>query len=179
MASKPFNRWEGPSPSVIRLDSPSAAKASWTSSSIDDDPILREVENYVAEAGEVDSVDILVEGDDSGEGSLVGGEMCGFTTSLIDAPLAGMSGDPDHPFFTADVTVPRTRNKDIVQAYKEGYIDGRWFDYLLPDAHFRSSLLLLQFLLVYTLAFTTGMTLPVHPFVKDFFHHHGISPAQL
>lgn len=90
-----------------------------------------------------------------------------------------MSGDPDHPLFTAGVTAPKTQNMHIVRAYKEGRIERRWFDYLLSDKHFRSSLPPSGFLPVYTQAFTTGMKLPAHPFVKDFYHHHGISPAQL
>ncbi|XP_024026805.1 legumin B [Morus notabilis] len=102
-----------------------------------DDPILREVDDYAAEAG-IDSVDALVDGNESGEGSLVGGEMRGFTAAFVDAPLAGMSGDPDRPIFTADVTVLRIQSRDIVRAYKDGCIDRRWFDYFLPDANFRS-----------------------------------------
>ncbi|XP_024019231.1 uncharacterized protein LOC112090950 [Morus notabilis] len=36
-----------------------------------------------------------------------------------------------------------------------------------------------EYLPVYTRAVTAGMTLPVHPFVKDYCHFYGISPAQL
>ncbi|EXB91559.1 hypothetical protein L484_016179 [Morus notabilis] len=79
-----------------------------------------------------------------------------------------MSRDPNQPFFTADETVPKTQNRDIVWAYKEGPIDGRLFDYLIPDIKIRSNLHHPGNLPVYTRAFTAGMTLPVHPFVKDF-----------
>ncbi|EXB54792.1 hypothetical protein L484_019924 [Morus notabilis] len=70
MASKPSNRHEGPS-QTVRPDSPFTAEVSWMSSSTGDDPILREVEDYAVEV-EIDSINALVEGDDSGEGSLVG-----------------------------------------------------------------------------------------------------------
>ena len=73
----------------------------------------------------------------------------------------------------------RVRNKDIIRAVKERCINGRWFEYLLPDMHFRTSMLLTGYLSVYTRAIMAGMTLPIHPFVKDYCHFYGISPVQL
>lgn len=105
--------------------------------------------------------------------------MHGFTASVVEAPLAFMSGDPDRPIFTTDMTSLRTQNGDIIWAFKDGRVDERWFDYLLSDINFRSSIPPPGFLPVYTWAFTTWMTLPVHPFVKDFCLYQGISPAQL
>lgn len=177
MASKPSNHREGLSSSTVRPYSPSATEASWTSSSTDDDSVLREVEDYVAESREVNSIEILIDRDDSDKGSLVGEEMHGFVTSIVDALLIGISGDPNRPFFMTDVTTPRTRNRDIVLAYKEGHIDERWFDYLLLDINIRSSLPPPGYLPIFTRAFTPRMTLLVHPFVKDFYHHHGIFPT--
>lgn len=66
MAFRLFNCREGPL-SIVRPDSPSTTEASWTSFSTRDDPILREVENYTVEAREIDRVDALVEGDNSGK----------------------------------------------------------------------------------------------------------------
>ncbi|EXC01799.1 hypothetical protein L484_021437 [Morus notabilis] len=139
----PFSGY-GPSCSRLTLDACALRRRSYCRTchltrhmELTDDPILREVDDYAAEAG-IDSVDALVDGNESGEGSLVGGEMRGFTAAFVDAPLAGMSGDPDRPIFTADVTVLRIQSRDIVRAYKDGCIDRRWFDYFLPDANFRS-----------------------------------------
>lgn len=90
-----------------------------------------------------------------------------------------MSDDPNRPFFTIDFMMPKTRNRDILLAYINGSIDRRWFKYLLPYINFRASLPPPRYLSIYTWAFTIGMTLPLHPFVKDFCYLHGISPTQL
>lgn len=96
-----------------------------------------------------------------------GGMFCGISSSLVNTPLATMSGDPDRPSFIVDFTA------------SDGRIDGRWLEYLLPDVNFRISLPLHGYLYVYTQAFTSRMILPIHPFVKDFFHLHDISHTQL
>ncbi|EXC25218.1 hypothetical protein L484_003431 [Morus notabilis] len=51
--------------------------------------------------------------------------------------MASVGADEDRPPFTADFVEPKTRQRDIVRAYKKGRVDGRWFEYLLPDPHFR------------------------------------------
>ncbi|EXC11827.1 hypothetical protein L484_009239 [Morus notabilis] len=151
--------------------------------SSDDNSILSEIEAYMGGpsegfSDEFDSVDHMLE-EEANKIPFTGGSVSGFTASTVDAQLAATSGDLDRPFFTADIVASRVRNKDIIRAVKEGCIDGRWFEYLLPDIHFRTSMPPTRYLPVYTRAVTAGMTLPVHPFVKDYCHHYGISPAQL
>ncbi|EXC30742.1 hypothetical protein L484_027917 [Morus notabilis] len=179
MASNPTHREDS---SVVRPNSHSVVEISWTSS-LDNNSILSEIEEYMGGPSEgfgdeFDSVDRMLE-EEVNKISFTGGSVSGVAASMVDAPLAATSGDPSMPFFTADVVALRVRKKHIIRAVKEGWIDGRWFEYLLPDVHFRTSMPPTRYLSVYTRAVTMGMTLPVHPFVKDYCHFYGISPAQL
>lgn len=61
-----------------------------------------------------------------------GGAVYGISASFANVPLATISCDPVRPSFTDDFKMPKTHNPDILRAYKDRRIDGRWFKYLLP-----------------------------------------------
>ncbi|EXB96159.1 hypothetical protein L484_017007 [Morus notabilis] len=186
MAQSSPSREDSP---VVHPDPPSMVEISCSSSSSSVDSVLRDVEDieagYEARYAPVDSFGSEFDSfervlDEAVERiPFTGGSVSGVAASAVDAPLAATSGEPDRPSFTADAVALRVRNKDIIRAVKEGCIDGRWFEYLFPDVHFRTSMLPTRYLPVYTRAITAGMTLPVHPFVKEYCHFYDISPAQL
>lgn len=73
--------------------------------------------------------------------SIHGGMVSGYSTSFTGVPLATISSNPSRPSFSADSKALRTQNRDILKAYKDGHIDGRWFEYILPyhNHHFMIS----------------------------------------
>ncbi|EXB54319.1 hypothetical protein L484_006479 [Morus notabilis] len=116
--------------------------------------LWREIDEFVADLREAnDNIDHMVEGDAKDDGDNV--DIC---------------HNPDRPSFTADSKVPRTQNRDIQKAYKDGHIDGRWFEYLLANKNFRVSLPRPSYISVYIRSFL--MKNPSHPIVKDFCHMH-------
>ncbi|EXB58123.1 hypothetical protein L484_026322 [Morus notabilis] len=148
---------------------------------------LWDVEDYVLDPRDDEySVDRMVDEDGEGGtaeasssgGSLIGGSTVGISGRDTNVPVASVGPDEDQPWFTADFVEPKTRDRDILHAYQKGRMDGRWFEFLLPDPNHRASQPPPGYLSVYTRAFTAGMTLPIHPFVKDFCKLHGISPTQ-
>lgn len=130
----------------MRIDPSSAAESTGLSSSADIDSILREIEKYVVDLREdADNVDTMVKGNEDEDVIIVSqaanpladiarhtsGIVHGFSTSVAGVPLVTMSGDPSRPIFIADLKALKTHNRDILSAYKDGRIDGRWFKYLL------------------------------------------------
>ena len=183
MAQNPSSRED--SSSVVRSDPPSVVEISGSSSSSSVGSYPSHIEDVEGRFEPIDDfrdefarfeelVDRRIE-----QIPFTGASVSGVEAAAVNAPLAAMSGDPERPSFTADDVPSRVQNKDIIRAVKEGGIDGRWFEYLLPDKHFRTSMPPTGYLPVYTRAVTAGMTLPIHPFVKEYCHFYGISPAQL
>ena len=183
MAQNPSSRED--SSSVVRSDPPSVVEISGSSSSSSVGSYPSYIEDVEGRFEPIDDfrdefarfeelVDRRIE-----QIPFTGASVSGVEAAAVNAPLAAMSGDPERPSFTADDVPSRVRKKDIIRAVKEGSIDGRWFEYLLPDKHFRTSMPPTGYLPVYTRAVTAGMTLPIHPFVKEYCHFYGISPAQL
>lgn len=169
---------------LVRPDPTLAIESS--SHSTPGDPILREVEGHVPNPrDDEDSVDHLVKGEAEEEGSfssngadsLVGGIIFDWSNRRTGIPVALVGADEDCPPFTADFVEPKTWQRDIVRAYKKGRVDCRWFEYILLDPHFRASQPPPSYRSVYTRAFTAGMTLSIHPFVKSLYDLHGISPT--
>ncbi|EXB29335.1 hypothetical protein L484_014067 [Morus notabilis] len=90
---------------------------------------------------DIDSVDRMVEGDENDEedataivGSIdplgsvcqyTGGMVLGYSASPLGAALVTVSGNPIRPSFSADSKAPRTRNRDILKAYKDVHINDR------------------------------------------------------
>ncbi|EXC45127.1 hypothetical protein L484_000657 [Morus notabilis] len=153
MAPKRINRRGGSSSvPLVRSDPSLAAESSFLSTN--SDLILREVEDYIPDPrDDKDSVDRLVEGEP-------------------DEEEASTSSAPSDSLVDAEDTA-----KGHVRAYKEGRVDGRWFEYFLLDPNFRASLPTPGYLSVYTRAFTAGMTLPIHPLVKGLCELHDIFPT--
>lgn len=104
----------------------------------------------------------------SSDGSLVVGSAVGISSKSMDVPVAFVGPDEDWSWFTADFVEPKTCDRDIVHAYQKGHMDGRWFEFLLPDPHHWASQPPSGYLSIYTRAFTAGMTLQIQPFVKDY-----------
>ncbi|EXC11277.1 hypothetical protein L484_004623 [Morus notabilis] len=100
---------------------------SWSSSSSDGNSILSEIEAYMGGPSEgfgdeFDNVDRMLD-EEVNKIPFTGDSISGVAASTVDAPLAATSGDPDRLFFTTDVVASRVRNRDIIRAVKEGYIN--------------------------------------------------------
>lgn len=169
---------------LVRPDPTPAVESS--SHSTTSNPILRKIEEYVLDSrDDEDSVDRLVKDEErvedpstsSGSDSLVGGVVIGFSGRYTGIPMASVGADEDRPPFTVGFVEPKTRQRDIIRAHKKDHVDSQWFEYLLPNPHFRASQPLSGYMSMYTRAFTAGMALPVHPFVKALCELHGISPT--
>lgn len=124
--------------------------------STNSDPILRDVDDYIPDPrDDKDNINRLVEGELDKDEPFTSNT----SASLVGSVVSGYS--------------------NIVRAYREGRVNGRLVEYLIPDPNFRVGLPALGYLSVYARAFTAGMTLLIHLFVKGLYELHNISPTQL